>query len=101
MNISAHTCPLYSAAALESSLGVMLVGPYDVLSGQLKGVPWEKCVLHSRHYYDPPEMVTVLEAVGDSANGFHIGYYRYVEWHNYIACHIAEIKPMHETDIIL
>ena len=65
-----------SAAALESSLGVMLVGPYDVLSGRLKGVPWEKCVLHSRHYYDPPEMVTVLEVVGDSTNGFHIGYFR-------------------------
>ena len=65
------------SASLESSLGVVLVGPYDVLSGMLKGVPWEKCVLHSRHYYDPPEMVTVLEAVGDSTNGFHIGYFRY------------------------
>lgn len=65
------------AAALESSLGMLLVGPYDVLSGRLKGVPWEKCVLHSRHYYDPPEIVTVLEAVGDSTNGFHIGYFRY------------------------
>ena len=65
------------AAVLESSLDMLLVGPYDVLSRRLKGVPWEKCVLHSRHYYDPPEMVTVLEAVGDGDNGFHIGYFRY------------------------
>ena len=54
------------------------MGPYDALSGRLKGVPWERCVLHSRHYYDPPEMVTVLEAVGDSTNGFHVGYFRYM-----------------------
>ena len=62
--------------ALESSLGLVLVGPYDVLAGKLKGVPWEKCVLHCRHFYDPPEVVTVLEASGDDAHGFHIGYFR-------------------------
>ena len=68
----------HDTAALESTLGIMLVGPYDVLSGRLEGVPWEKCVLQGRHYYDPPEMITVLEAVGDNSNGFHIGYFRCV-----------------------
>ena len=69
-------CTCVCAAALEPSLGLVLVGPYDVLSGRLKGVPWEKCVLHSRHYYDPPEMVTVLGTVGENSLGFHIGYFR-------------------------
>ena len=69
-------CTLYNTAALESCLGLLLVGPYDVLSGRLRGVPWEKCVLHSRHFYDPPEMVTVLEAVSNDLHGFHLGYFR-------------------------
>ena len=69
---------LPDAAALQPSLGLVLTGPYDVLAGRLKGVPWEKCVLHRRHFYDPPEMVTVLEASGDDTDGFHIGYFRYV-----------------------
>ena len=64
------------AAALEPCLGLMLVGPYDVLSGKLKGVPWEKCVLHKRHFYDPPEMVTVIEDVQNNLHDFHIGYFR-------------------------
>ena len=56
-----------------------LTGPYDVLSGALKGVESEGCVLHGRHYYDPPEMVTVLteyNAGGHYKAGFHIGYFK-------------------------
>ena len=79
---------MVSSAALESSLSVVLVGPYDVLSGRLKGVPWKNCVLHSRHYYDPPEMVTVLEAVGDNVNGFHIGYFRYMYVRGWHTCYM-------------
>lgn len=70
------TCTVHPAAALEPGLGLVLVGPYDVLSGKLKGVPWEKCVLHGRHFYDPPEMVTVIRTVEDDLHGFHIGYFR-------------------------
>ena len=62
-------------AALKSTLGLLLVGPYHVLAGKLKGVPWEQCVLHSRHYYDPPEFLTVMNKAEDD-NGFHIGYFR-------------------------
>ena len=61
--------------ALKSALGLDLVGPFDVLAGRLDDVPWEKCVLHSRHFYDPPEMTTVLSVSGGGP-GFHIGYFR-------------------------
>lgn len=76
------------SAALRVALGLDLVGPYDVLAGRLKGVPCEKAVLHFRHFYDPPEMTTVLSAVGGaeergggrekdgSGKGFHMGYFR-------------------------
>ena len=70
------------AAALRPSLGMDLTGPYDVLSGRLKGVAPEHCVLHSRHYYDPPEMTTVLTVhrLTDEEqlrSGFHMGYFRW------------------------
>ena len=68
----------YFAAALKPTLGLELVGPYDSLAGRLDGVPWEKCVLHSRHFYDPPEMTTVLatRGRGGKCEGFHLGYFR-------------------------
>ena len=74
MNITSNT------DALKPTLGIELTGPYDVLGGSLKGVPWDKCVLHSRHYYDPPELVTVLTQQIDSEHqtGYHIGYFRYI-----------------------
>lgn len=68
-----------NTAALESSLNLLLVGPYHALAGKLEGVPWEKCVLHYRYYYDPPETLTVLSKDGDEG-GFHIGYFRCVLW---------------------
>ena len=57
------------------------MGAYDVLAGRLKGVPWESCVLHSRDFYDPPELSTVLAARSDgdySSNdsGFHMGFFK-------------------------
>ena len=47
-----------------------------MLAGRLKGVPWDKCVLHYRYFYDPPEFLTVLK--GEAESGFHIGYFRWV-----------------------
>lgn len=39
-------------------VGLLLVGPFDVLSGKLKEAKWRKLslyVIHWRYYYDPPE----------------------------------------------
>ena len=71
--------------AFLSSLGLQLVGPYDVLAGKTKrrkqhvasrsgGRP--NYLLHWRYYYDPPEFLTVVR--GDDTKQFHIGYYRCV-----------------------
>ncbi|XP_072040750.1 histone PARylation factor 1-like [Amphiura filiformis] len=62
--------------ALLDTLGLQLVGPYDVLSGVFrkhKGAT--PCyVLHWRYYYDPPEFQTVVR--GDAEVQHHLGYYR-------------------------
>ena len=68
---------LWLTDALLSSLGLQLVGPYDVLAGKTKrqahsGHP--NYLLHWRYYYDPPEFLTVVR--GDDKKQFHIGYYR-------------------------
>ena len=63
--------------ALKESLGLQLVGPYDVLSGSFDDVKESDIIsyhLHYRYYYDPPEFLTVLR--GDDKTGFHVGYYR-------------------------
>ena len=62
------------AVALKDTLGLELTGPYDVIAGRLRGIPTEKCLLHSRYFYDPPEFLTVLK--GEAEKGFHIGYFR-------------------------
>ncbi|KAE8629930.1 hypothetical protein XENTR_v10000644 [Xenopus tropicalis] len=62
---------------LQSSLGLQLVGPYDIISGKHKITKKEAEInynLHWRFYYDPPEFQTIL--VGDSKTQFHMGYYR-------------------------
>ena len=66
-----------TTAALKSALGLELVGPYDALAGKLDaGMSWEQGVLHCRHYFDPPEMTTVLMRSGADTPGLHIGYFR-------------------------
>ena len=65
--------------AFHSSLGLQLVGPYDVLSGKTKrhtGSERPNYLCHWRYYYDPPEFLTVVR--GDDKKQFHLGYYRYV-----------------------
>ncbi|KAF1571701.1 Histone PARylation factor 1, partial [Eudyptes moseleyi] len=61
--------------ALVSSVGLTLVGPYDILAGKHK-----KAIstdldfnLHWRFFYDPPEFQTIL--VGDSKTQYHMGYF--------------------------
>lgn len=63
--------------ALNESLGLQLVGPYDVLSGSFDDVDESNITsyhLHWRYFYDPPEFLTVIK--GDNETGYHLGYYR-------------------------
>ncbi|KAM9450115.1 histone PARylation factor 1 isoform 1-T1 [Clarias gariepinus] len=61
--------------ALRDTVGVHLVGPFDVVCGkhsQSSSKP--NLHLHWRHYYDPPEFQTVLQ--GNTDTHLHLGYYR-------------------------
>ncbi|XP_068448035.1 histone PARylation factor 1 [Clinocottus analis] len=62
--------------ALKDSLGLQLVGPFDVLAGAHKSAsnPQPNFHLHWRYLYDPPEFQTILLGSGDSQH--HVGYYR-------------------------
>ncbi|XP_047120870.1 histone PARylation factor 1 [Schistocerca piceifrons] len=58
-------------------VGLTLVGPFDVLCGNLgPGSKYKKSeyLRHWRYYYDPPEFQTVIK--GDEKKLFHIGYFR-------------------------
>ncbi|GAB6020273.1 hypothetical protein CHUAL_002991 [Chamberlinius hualienensis] len=62
--------------AILKSLGLRLVGPYDILSRNIKvksRLPSEYLTLY-RYYYDPPEFQTVLQ--GNEETQHHIGYFR-------------------------
>ena len=56
-------------------LGLVLTGPYDILAGRVSSRSWEECVVHGRHFFDPPELQTVIMD-NDDDKGFHIGYFR-------------------------
>nr|XP_028599040.1 histone PARylation factor 1 isoform X2 [Podarcis muralis] len=63
--------------ALKSSIGLQLVGPYDILAGKHKKTNRSADVnfnLHWRFFYDPPEFQTIL--TGDSKMQYHMGYFR-------------------------
>ena len=63
--------------ALNESLGLKLVGPYDILLGSFDDVSESDITsyhLHWRYFYDPPEFLTVIK--GDDKTGNHLGYYR-------------------------
>jgi hypothetical protein len=65
--------PLEPLRALDEPLGVVLVGPFEVLAGRFDDrQPRYRLLLHWRYYLDPPEFFTVL--AGDS-DGLHWGYY--------------------------
>ncbi|NXJ38199.1 HPF1 factor, partial [Ciconia maguari] len=61
--------------ALASSVGLTLVGPYDILAGKHKKAKSTDLDfnLHWRFFYDPPEFQTIL--VGDSKTQYHMGYF--------------------------
>ncbi|KAH0616096.1 hypothetical protein JD844_026940 [Phrynosoma platyrhinos] len=62
--------------ALKSSIGLQLVGPYDILAGKHKanGSKDVNFNLHWRFFYDPPEFQTII--IGDSKIQYHMGYFR-------------------------
>lgn len=62
--------------ALLSSLGLQLVGPFDILAGKHKAARSSQpnYHLHWRYFYDPPEFQTIVK--GDSKTQHHMGYYR-------------------------
>jgi hypothetical protein len=65
--------PLEPLAALTETLGLTLVGPFDVLAGRFDR--WQgrlSPLLHWRYYLDPPEFFTVLAGGEDSR---HWGYF--------------------------
>lgn len=69
---------LLFAEALVSSVGLKLVGPYDILAGKHKKAKKSTELnfnLHWRFFYDPPEFQTII--VGDSKTQYHMGYFRY------------------------
>ncbi|KAG7314296.1 hypothetical protein KOW79_022792 [Hemibagrus wyckioides] len=68
-------CPENPQGALLDSVGVRLVGPFDVVCGKhIRVSSTPNFHLHWRHYYDPPEFQTVLQ--GDTTTDLHLGYYR-------------------------
>ncbi|NEU34000.1 HPF1 family protein, partial [bacterium LRH843] len=59
------------------SVGLKLVGPFDVLANRFDTnaeYSQEKLLRHWRYYYDPPEFQTVIK--GDDKTGYHLGYFR-------------------------
>ncbi|XP_029949434.1 histone PARylation factor 1 [Salarias fasciatus] len=62
--------------ALMDTLGLQLVGPFDILAGAHKNSknPQPNFHLHWRYFYDPPEFQTILQGSEDSQH--HMGYYR-------------------------
>ncbi|KAM9313959.1 histone PARylation factor 1 [Pholidichthys leucotaenia] len=69
-------CPDNPRGALTGTLGLRLVGPFDVLAGAHKNSKNSQLNfhLHWRYFYDPPEFQTILQGSDDSQH--HIGYYR-------------------------
>ncbi|XP_062334633.1 histone PARylation factor 1 [Osmerus eperlanus] len=62
--------------ALMDTLGLRLVGPFDILAEAHRGSSKHQpnFNLHWRYYYDPPELQTILQ--GSLDNQHHMGYYR-------------------------
>ncbi|XP_060698789.1 histone PARylation factor 1 isoform X1 [Hemiscyllium ocellatum] len=68
--------PQNPCEALKSSLGLQLVGPFDILAGKHKGTKTSgpNYLLHWRYFYDPPEFQTIIS--GDPETLYHLGYFR-------------------------
>lgn len=62
--------------ALRETLGLQLVGPFDILSERHKDCSntQPNYHLHCRYFYDPPELQTILQ--GSAETQYHMGYFR-------------------------
>ncbi|KAG1948939.1 histone PARylation factor 1 [Pimephales promelas] len=62
--------------ALKETLGLQLVGPFDILSKKYKrsSSSQPNFHLHWRHFYDPPEFQTII--LGNVDTQHHMGYFR-------------------------
>lgn len=59
--------------ALTDTLGLQLVGPFEVLAGAHKKMKTKPNLhLHWRYFYDPPEFQTIIK----NDDKLHFGYYR-------------------------
>uniref|UniRef100_A0A3B4BJI6 Histone PARylation factor 1 n=1 Tax=Periophthalmus magnuspinnatus TaxID=409849 RepID=A0A3B4BJI6_9GOBI len=59
--------------ALTDTLGLQLVGPFDVLAGAHKKLKTKPNLnLHCRYFYDPPEFQTIIRS---DCSQLHFGYY--------------------------
>ncbi|XP_028974073.2 histone PARylation factor 1 isoform X3 [Esox lucius] len=69
-------CPESPRDALKETLGLRLVGPFDILAEAHRNSanPQPNYHLHWRYFYDPPEYQTILQGTGDTQ--LHLGYYR-------------------------
>ncbi|XP_063823222.1 histone PARylation factor 1 [Ostrinia nubilalis] len=64
-----------SIEKMLASVGLQLIGPFDLLLGKLPMVDDNNLYLvHWRFFFDPPEFQAILKRKG--ASQFHIGYYR-------------------------
>ncbi|RZF46958.1 hypothetical protein LSTR_LSTR011226 [Laodelphax striatellus] len=86
------------------SVGLKLVGPFDVLADRFDSnadYSQDRLLRHWRYYYDPPEFQTVIK--GDEQTGYHLGYFRDdpKEKPVFVASNLAEksyvIKPIAEN----
>ncbi|KAJ0033062.1 hypothetical protein NQD34_000169 [Periophthalmus magnuspinnatus] len=67
-------CPDNPRGALTDTLGLQLVGPFDVLAGAHKKLKTKPNLnLHCRYFYDPPEFQTIIRS---DCSQLHFGYYR-------------------------
>lgn len=61
--------------ALKNTLGLQLVGPFDILSKKHKNSSSQPNFhLHWRYFYDPPEFQTIIQGNADTQH--HMGYFR-------------------------
>ncbi|KAJ8271176.1 hypothetical protein COCON_G00100350 [Conger conger] len=60
--------------ALRETLGLRLVGPFEIMAEKHRSAKNPNYFLHWRHFYDPPEFQTIL--IGSRETQHHMGYYR-------------------------
>ena len=60
--------------AFVPTLGLRLVGPFELLGVNRPTPAPASHLCHYRCYYDPPEFLTVV--AGDEKTQFHMGYFR-------------------------